>query len=260
MSPQLFYFFISISFLSIFSFKVDAQDELTIIYKVNHNRSSSQKGCTAQLIHRGSESIYRVYDCEYNHTLSGGIIDRLQEANLEAYYVDYADKKIRYGAATILKDPPIVVEENIPAIDWQPTNRDTIFLGFAAKIMRAKFRGREYEVAYTEDLPVAGGPWKFVNLPGMVLAAWTVESDILEISAMEIQRVGDSDLAWEVVEQLKNSPKIYSMKDYCAARRKSLKKMKIKIESQGTEEDPAEFSFKDESLELGTYSKDCVDQ
>jgi len=32
-----------------------------------------------------------------------------------------------------------------------------------------KFRGREYEVWYTTDIPIPGGPFKLGGLPGLIL-------------------------------------------------------------------------------------------
>ena len=68
-------------------------------------------------------------------------------------------------------DPIIVVEPNLPKINWKTTRESKkigIFVCFKAI---ATFRGRNYQAWFTPDLPIPSGPWKLHGLPGLILEA-----------------------------------------------------------------------------------------
>ena len=46
---------------------------------------------------------------------------------------------------------------------------------YLCKNAQTYFRGRVYEVWYTEELPISLGPWKFNGLPGLILSAYDKE-------------------------------------------------------------------------------------
>jgi GLPGLI family protein len=48
---------------------------------------------------------------------------------------------------------------------------DTIIMGYNCKKAQTQFRGREWLVWYTMDIPISEGPWKLCGLPGMILQA-----------------------------------------------------------------------------------------
>ena len=62
-------------------------------------------------------------------------------------------------------------EEDIPQIDWQLIAGDTTLLGYQCQKATCKFRGRDWTVYYTMDIPISEGPWKLCGLPGLVLYA-----------------------------------------------------------------------------------------
>lgn len=65
------------------------------------------------------------------------------------------------------------VRDNI-ILDYEHVNTDEIILGYHCKLVKTKFRGRNYKIWYTKDIPVSSGPWKFFGLPGLILK---VEND-----------------------------------------------------------------------------------
>ena len=71
-----------------------------------------------------------------------------------------------------IREPRIFYyEEDIPQIDWQLVSGDTTLLGYQCKKATCKFRGRDWTVYYTMDIPISEGPWKLCGLPGLVLYA-----------------------------------------------------------------------------------------
>lgn len=62
-------------------------------------------------------------------------------------------------------------DEEMPALDWELTDSVTTVLGYECQSARCSFRGREWTVFYTEEIPIMDGPWKFHGLPGLIMRA-----------------------------------------------------------------------------------------
>ena len=62
-----------------------------------------------------------------------------------------------------------LVEELIPEQQWTLTDGTKEILGYQCKSAKCSFRGREYTAYYTDEIPVADGPWKFGGLPGFIM-------------------------------------------------------------------------------------------
>jgi len=59
--------------------------------------------------------------------------------------------------------------EPVNAFVWQYSDSVANVLGYNCKIAFTFFRGRNYKVYYTEEIPVSYGPWKFYGLPGLIM-------------------------------------------------------------------------------------------
>lgn len=62
-------------------------------------------------------------------------------------------------------------DEEMPSLDWELTDSVATVLGYECQSARCKFRGREWTVFYTEDIPLMDGPWKLHGLPGLIMKA-----------------------------------------------------------------------------------------
>ncbi|MDE6122778.1 MAG: GLPGLI family protein [Duncaniella dubosii] len=62
-------------------------------------------------------------------------------------------------------------DEEMPKFDWELTDSVTTVLGYECRSAQCKFRGREWTVFYTEDIPLMDGPWKLHGLPGLIMKA-----------------------------------------------------------------------------------------
>ncbi|MCQ2305909.1 MAG: GLPGLI family protein [Bacteroidales bacterium] len=56
-------------------------------------------------------------------------------------------------------------------MEWQITSETKIMLGYSCQKATCRFRGREWSVWFTTEIPISEGPWKFSGLPGLVLKA-----------------------------------------------------------------------------------------
>lgn len=68
-------------------------------------------------------------------------------------------------------------KEPIPKMEWKLLEGDTIVAGYACKKASTYFRGRDYIAWYTEEVPLAYGPYKFRGLPGLITCLYDTARD-----------------------------------------------------------------------------------
>ncbi len=78
-------------------------------------------------------------------------------------------------------------EEDIPKQEWT-IHADSVMtiLGMECHKATTKFRGRVWEVWFTEEIPISLGPWKLGGLPGLILKA-TADHDFIKFTAISIK-------------------------------------------------------------------------
>jgi GLPGLI family protein len=67
-----------------------------------------------------------------------------------------------------------VQKDSLNIFDWEIKEDTKTILGYNCQLAVTAFRGRYYEAWFTSQLP-NGGPWKFGDLPGMILAVKAVD-------------------------------------------------------------------------------------
>ena len=61
--------------------------------------------------------------------------------------------------------------ESMPDIAWTLTDDTLTVSGYLCQQATCKFRGVEWHVWYTEDIPSSAGPWRLRGLPGLIVEA-----------------------------------------------------------------------------------------
>ena len=62
-------------------------------------------------------------------------------------------------------------EEPLPQFDWELMEATDTVAGYVCSTAKTRFRGREWTVWFTMEIPISAGPWKFNGLPGLILKA-----------------------------------------------------------------------------------------
>ncbi len=92
-------------------------------------------------------------------------------------YISYFNKimKVRsMDELTIIYDEP-----TIPKMKWDVFKDSTLQVGkYNCIKARTNFRGREYDVWFTPEIPINIGPWKLNGLPGLILKAEDIDGKI----------------------------------------------------------------------------------
>lgn len=68
-----------------------------------------------------------------------------------------------------------ILEEKMEPQEWQVFSDTMEFLGYKCQRASCSFRGRDYLVWFTTDIPLNDGPYKFYGLPGLIL--WVEDSE-----------------------------------------------------------------------------------
>lgn len=133
-------------------------------------------------------------------------------ANADSFYIEIVDTSTNYvitnlsnnllvelGRLPGVKDPFDVVE-SIPFIDWKIHNESKKINNFKTIKATSRFRGRNYIVWFTPDLPTSFGPWKLHGLPGAILEAKDDLNQVVFI-ATSIDKVVSADQTGKLKKQ-----------------------------------------------------------
>ena len=72
-----------------------------------------------------------------------------------------------------------IYEQELPAIDWQMQDADSVVCGYSCSKAVGEWRGRTWTVWYSMDIPIDDGPWKLQGLPGLILHAEDGQGDFI---------------------------------------------------------------------------------
>lgn len=88
--------------------------------------------------------------------------------------------------------------------EWALTDSTRTILGYRCQQATTTFRGREWVVWFTYDVPVSSGPWKLHGLPGLICEAYDIQRHYhYLITGLEQKRV---DLDYSILIQDKAKP------------------------------------------------------
>lgn len=87
---------------------------------------------------------------------------------------DYVAKKQLLANSIDLKY--YLIDDTLANFKWNITTETQQLLKYNCTKATTEFRGRTYEAWFTEDVPVANGPWKFGGLPGLIVNIKDVEN------------------------------------------------------------------------------------
>lgn len=110
-------------------------------------------------------------------------------------WMDHSNRKLMERMHDYDRDNlSVEYEEDIPKFDWALLDQTDTICGYPCHMAKTTFRGRDWIVWYTQEVPFAAGPWKFNGLPGLILKV----------------QDRDMDYIWECQSLLqKNDPIVY---------------------------------------------------
>jgi len=89
-----------------------------------------------------------------------------------------SNKRNHIITRTFLGKKEYFVTEIKPQIKWNVFEEYKKIGNFDCQKAKAKFRGRNYTVWFTYDIPISDGPWKLHGLPGLILEAYDDKKEV----------------------------------------------------------------------------------
>lgn len=98
-----------------------------------------------------------------------------------AVETDLADKKLRSRVSIYKggKSRTVIVEEKIQPVDWKLFQEFKSIGGLQCQKATGRFRGRDYTVWFSRQIPSRLGPWKLNGLPGLILEAKDATNEVM---------------------------------------------------------------------------------
>lgn len=172
-------------------------------------------------------SIYKLYTKE-NSSLyfdttaeNTAILKEEQEDNLRTIsiteehkpnniYIDFS-KQALYQSS-YLGNKNYVVEENLYPFKWNITNETKQIASYTCTKATTKFRGRNYEAWFTDEIPTQTGPWKMHGLPGLILEVYDADH-LIVIQAQKINAQSLGKEQTDVINKIQEA-KTIRFKEY----------------------------------------------
>lgn len=76
------------------------------------------------------------------------------------------------------EDQDYLVNDHID-FNWKISNETKVLQNLECRRATTHFRGRDYEVWFTPDIPVPAGPWKFFGLPGLIVEVEDLKKEVI---------------------------------------------------------------------------------
>jgi GLPGLI family protein len=225
----------------LFSINIINGQSYDIEYLMSIDYGSSQVHTTYLQIISNEGSYALEVGSEYT-----SVYKMLPPSNQEKQFVLYLPHK-----SVIYNNQPIfskifIVKDKTPSMKWvmKPDTKD--ILGLKCQLAEVEFRGRKYNLWISTDLSVVGGVWKFVGLPGYVMAAYSQDQKI----AIEVKSITPSMKEIVTIDEIlkENKNEIVSWDSFEAKFRHTVEKLKKSYEAESNSD--IEHSFEIFQVEI----------
>ncbi|MDT8346968.1 MAG: GLPGLI family protein [Flavobacteriaceae bacterium] len=156
-----------------------AQGNLFIVYEAVKNNQMMTTNLRGELLITKEKSYYKINFNEKNSIEKEAneeiVIINMgddQTPNLDQILIEKTlDKLTHYYYDSSLKNH-YAIQENLPKIQWKIEEETKSIGNYTCRKATTSFRGRNYTVWFTPEIPLPYGPWKLNGLPGLILEAY----------------------------------------------------------------------------------------
>jgi GLPGLI family protein len=105
-------------------------------------------------------------------------------------FTDFKNKRIIFRRPKSKITEPYIVEDSWIEIKWEIKKQTKQIGKYTVNKAVGEFRGREYTVWFTYDIPLPIGPWKLKGLPGAILEA-TDKEGLFQVKLVSVKYPSD---------------------------------------------------------------------
>lgn len=113
------------------------------------------------------------------------------------------------------------------AINWTLSDETKKIDNYTVKKARTEFRGRSYTAWYSEEIPITMGPYKFYNLPGLILEVYD-DDDKFHWTITSLKKI-NKELDIDV---FKDEDEFISMKEFVSKKDKAIENLTNNLNSR----------------------------
>lgn len=162
--------------------KAQQKEAYHILYEMEYLSDSTNENSitkeTMELYTNGTQSLFRSYEYSYIDSSTLGLDPkrpyRMTMSKLSTYYLskDFENKKIEFfdGIRLGKKDSYRYSESTIDPMQWHVTEGTDTINGYLCQKAYLDYGGRKWFAWFASEIPVFDGPYKFCNLPGLIVS------------------------------------------------------------------------------------------
>jgi GLPGLI family protein len=126
-----------------------------------------------------------------------------------SYIKDRDASQLIYLTMPVPGDKLFAVSENLPAINWSIASDTKEIQGISCQKATGRFKGRDYTVWFSSQIPYSNGPWKLGGLPGLILEAYDTNKEVV-FTLTELETSPAKPTLFEIsATAVKTNPKEY---------------------------------------------------
>jgi GLPGLI family protein len=153
--------------ITLTSFSQNRKYQITYDFTQNAKDIKLITNIKTYLTGNGQVSVYEEDFANIKSKSSDENLISIKTLNNPIFYKDLQNKKAIFNDQIKMKFFNIV-DAGI-TFDWKIEQETKIILGYNCQKATIRFRGRDFVVYFTSEIPFSDGPWKFSGLPGLIL-------------------------------------------------------------------------------------------
>lgn len=186
--------------LCLFTFNISAQVKGTINYKLTKNDGVGGVAEINSIVYfSGNKSV----EINLSKNLSNTIVADGDNSFVETkvlknskpifVYKDFSKKELQLS--DFIEGRIYLIKDTLANFKWTLTKEKKKILNYNCTRATTTFRGRQFEVWFTDAISVPNGPWKFCGLPGLIVAARDSEGKYsYELTGINLKAAFDTKL------------------------------------------------------------------
>ena len=136
-------------------------------YKITAHHINLTTRLKSYLTGNGKTSIYEEDFMSGNHSTNDDNVLSIKTTENPIFYKNISKSIVTFNDHIRMKN--FNIRDSIAGFEWKIVNETKTILGYSCQKAKLFFRGRNYEVYFTSQIPYSDGPVKFMGLPGMIL-------------------------------------------------------------------------------------------
>ena len=132
----------------------------------------------SKILNEVKDTTVTFFDAKYNTYETIQLNDPIYDSYGFKQFVLRDDMKRQIIFTDILKNRRLFVKDSFFDMHWNRIGKEfKIINGYRCQSAETSFRGRKYKAFFTPDIPVNAGPWKFNNLPGLIVEVKSLDGE-----------------------------------------------------------------------------------